>query len=352
MKRESKRKYFESESSSDSAGGTESSDDSSGEERGAPKGKGRAYRENLPGMPSVSFPKYDGRMPISKWAQKAIRIIKAYHISNEVALSLIEDSLEGTAAQVFEQRPREIKRGPPKAVFDYLVEKCSRRKPIWAAPMSLFSLTQGKRESVLDFSLRLQTEARNVGWIKNDPMLLSIFMKGVHDGIASDLVRANPTYFEDAVEIAQTIETLVDVAGRVRGTRDHVSGRTAQAEQQDENKSVRFMNKSTQMLKDQINEVANSLADLRREMRSGLRRSQDRPERTGYMTQQRVNQPVKTQDDFRSRPNGCWNCGKSGHMARDCPEKQYQANNWQSGSKESVCWHCGRQGHYRSECSS
>lgn len=46
-------------------------------------------------------------------------------------------------------------------------------------------------------------------------------------------------------------------------------------------------------------------------------------------------------------PGGaCYNCGKPGHMSRDCTESQMRGG----GGGGSTCYNCGEMGHFSREC--
>ena len=43
----------------------------------------------------------------------------------------------------------------------------------------------------------------------------------------------------------------------------------------------------------------------------------------------------------------CYNCNKSGHLARDCPEESQNTN---GGRPEKKCYGCGNTGHIARDC--
>ena len=311
-----------SEESSDDYGGRDKSDDEprSEWERIGP-GKAQEFRY-MAGAPSVKFPEFDGKSSARAWAEKAERVIIAYRIPDDVALTLIEDAVQGTAAQIFDGMPRSLKKGTAREVIQYIMGKCKQQRPVWAAPVALFGMIQARKESVLDFSLRIQKEARALGLARVEHLMLSVLVKGVAPSIAVDLIRANPRTWVQAVETAQNIEALQGVAATIRGTDNLERAAGNYGEKDTTRQMTEALQKMSQMIK-------GSLEGLRNEIRGG--RTWDSKERPG--------------------PPGdhtCWSCGKMGHFMRECPQKRARAR--APDSKGVRCWRCGEMGHYQSEC--
>jgi len=52
------------------------------------------------------------------------------------------------------------------------------------------------------------------------------------------------------------------------------------------------------------------------------------------------------------RKNSCFNCGKPGHLARDCPQKSNAKNNTpqDNTTSKNSCFNCGKPGHRARDC--
>ena len=301
--------------------------------------------------PTVAFPSFDGRASAVEWARKAMRIIRAYRIPDDVALALIEDALDGTAANLFEERPEKLRRAAPQEIFNYLIKKCKRQRPVWAAPMSLFALTQNKRESVLDFSLRIQKRARMLGLGKNRHMMLSVFVKGVDGRIATDLIRRDPRTWSEAIDAAQAIEALQNVALGMKTAGNDIASGADRSDRREIREAVALMGKATETMREQMAAVDRSIGQTTKNMQQQM---YDVRESVGRL-QREANTGRALQTDRKYEGRGqygesvvCWACGERGHIRRFCPNRGPRARN--DTARDPGCGHCGEMGHLECDC--
>ena len=51
------------------------------------------------------------------------------------------------------------------------------------------------------------------------------------------------------------------------------------------------------------------------------------------------------QREVRGNEDSCFNCGKSGHFVKDCPEETDEEED-----DDDLCFRCGRKGHWKESC--
>ena len=250
---------------------------------------------------------------ISEWLIRWDVAANANNWTPAQQLTMIPAYLIGRAGRIFWRLSAEV-RNDLDELKDCLDESFNTQEKRFLARQKLQEVTQGPKESVVEFSERvdkLVTKGHDGldDGARKDRIACESFIKGLRQEIKETVWEKCPNTFQEAVQAAERREVFLNSVGkrsRVNEVSEDMIG-LIQKFNEDRIKSNQEIWKAIQGLTTAVQALAAT-------------KNQESPK-------QSMSSPMPMQSPNHKRaPITCFYCHQPGHVRRNCPQRQQQAS--------------------------
>lgn len=266
---------------------------------------------------AVGLPKFNGEGSLSRFVEDFSIYASLQGWDDARKRMIVPLCLTGIARDAYDAIPEGHRES-----FDDVVSglrKCFGAPSSLERHLMLQKLVYDPNEPLDSFVIRFRKQIGGAfpGQV-SDAILLNHFLSAMPASYRSAIIESGISNFDDAVRKVRNIRSAATTVGADRGA------------------PVRQLDRADadllQQLQRRIGELESQLAATSLRASAGTAASapspRSGPARSGHRT------PSDRRTDFRA----CWACGESGHMKRDCP------------NRNDVCAGCGKRGHRQSMC--
>ena len=248
---------------------------------------------------------------ISEWLIRWEIAATANNWTSDQQLTMIPAYLTGRAARVFWRIPEEV-RNNLDDLKDHLDETFNTEEKRYLARQKLQEVTQGPKESVAEFSERVDKLVIKGhdgldGLERRDRIACESFIKGLRADIKETVWEKCPASFQEAIQAAERREVFLNSLGR-RSRVNEVS-----------EDLVGLIQKFNEERMKSTDEIWKAIQDLTTAVQ-GLAAQQLQATHTPPL------QPTSTKPESRGTALTCFHCRQSGHMKRNCPKRHQRVN--------------------------
>ena len=280
-------------------------------------------------LSTVPLPFFNGGThedPIN-WIDEFEWSANANNITNERKIEIVPAYLRGVAATWFQQRKLTNQNWPTSwknnndntSFYQTFITQFRTNAQILAWQQQLRLRVQGVNEDVTSYAEDIRVLLRKIDPTRAYPATYYIeqFVKGLKPEVAFHVNKSNPNTLDEAITEAISTES------------------SYRQTYQNPLNSMSFMPQNLGIpfsVPNPVNDMSKAIADLTEQVKK--------------LSTQNNRSP----NTHPNQNKTCYNCGKNGHIARDCRLQRKNTNSNNNNTLNIKCFKCNKMGHYANSC--